>query len=72
MLTPHPVILKDLVERYEALRILHAQDSSPENRQRMNDSAYTLCVLTGSRDIDTALMISGRQLDGALPAGGPV
>lgn len=64
MLTPHPVMLKNLIEQHEALRVLHARDGSVETRGRMNDSAYTLCVTTGTRDIDTALIIAHRQLAG--------
>lgn len=50
MLMAHPAVLRDLVEQYEALSALHAEDGSPESRQRLNDVAYTLCVSTGTRD----------------------
>ncbi|MEU1023508.1 DUF5133 domain-containing protein [Streptomyces sp. NPDC005904] len=33
MLMAHPVVLKDLVEQYETLRALHAEDGSAEARQ---------------------------------------
>jgi hypothetical protein len=66
MLTPHPDMLKSLLERYETLRALHAANPTPDLRQRMNDTAYTLCVTTGTRDVDTAVVIARRQLDASL------
>lgn len=63
----HPAVLKNLLEQYETLRILHAEDGSPQARQRMTDLAYTLCVTTGTRDIDAALIAARHQLPGARP-----
>ncbi|MGW1540753.1 DUF5133 domain-containing protein [Streptomyces sp. NPDC002309] len=51
-------VLKDLVEQYEALRVLHAENGSEAVRQRMDDVAYTLCVTTGTRDVDAALTVA--------------
>ncbi|MEU7647243.1 DUF5133 domain-containing protein [Streptomyces huasconensis] len=65
MLMAHPAVLKDLVEQYETLRALHAEDGTAEARQRMNDVAYTLCVSTGTRDIDAALIAARHRLPGA-------
>ncbi|MEU5578894.1 DUF5133 domain-containing protein [Streptomyces huasconensis] len=65
MLMAHPAVLKDLVEQYEALRALHAENGTAEARQRMNDVAYTLCVSTGTRDIDAALIAARHRLPGA-------
>ncbi|CAL9643476.1 hypothetical protein SUDANB19_06383 [Streptomyces sp. enrichment culture] len=67
MLMAHPAVLRDLVEQYETLRVLHAQEGSPEVRQRMNDVAYTLCVSTGTRDVDAALVAARHRLPGARP-----
>ncbi|QLJ02623.1 DUF5133 domain-containing protein [Streptomyces sp. NEAU-sy36] len=67
MLMAHPAVLKNLVEQYETLRILHAEDGSPEVRQRMDDVAYTLCVATGTRDVDAALIAARHRLPGARP-----
>ncbi|MFI5685383.1 DUF5133 domain-containing protein [Streptomyces sp. NPDC051636] len=67
MLMAHPAVLRNLIEQYDALRILHAEDGSPEVRQRMDDIAYTLCVATGTRDIDAALIAARHQLPGARP-----
>ena len=67
MLMAHPAVLTDLVEQYAALRILHAEKGSPEVRRRMDDVAYTLCVSTGTRDIDAALIAARHRLPGARP-----
>jgi hypothetical protein len=34
MLMAHPAVLKNLIEQYETLRLLHAEDGSSEVRQR--------------------------------------
>ncbi|MEU3860061.1 DUF5133 domain-containing protein [Streptomyces sp. NPDC028722] len=65
MLMAHPAVLTNLIEQYETLRILHAEEGSPEVRRRMDDVAYTLCVSTGTRDIDTALVAARHRLPGA-------
>ncbi|MFE0792395.1 DUF5133 domain-containing protein [Streptomyces mutabilis] len=65
MLLAHPAVLKNLIEQYETLRALHAEDGTEEARRRMDDVAYTLCVSTGTRDIDTALVAARHQLPGA-------
>ncbi|MFI8193864.1 DUF5133 domain-containing protein [Streptomyces sp. NPDC085946] len=65
MLMAHPAVLRNLIDQYEALRILHAEDSSEEVRRRMDDVTYTLCVSTGTRDIDAALSTARHQLAGA-------
>lgn len=67
MLLAHPAVLRNLVGEYEALAVLHAENGSPQVRQRMNDLAYTLCVSTGTRDIDTALVAARHRLPGARP-----
>ncbi|MEU9735119.1 DUF5133 domain-containing protein [Streptomyces sp. NPDC048002] len=67
MLMAHPAVLRNLIEQYETLNALHAQAGSPEVRRRMDDVAYTLCVSTGTRDIDTALVAARHRLPGARP-----
>ncbi len=67
MLMTHPAVLQNLVDEYLALRAVHAEQGGVEARRRMNDTAYTLCVSTGTRDVDTALMIARRQLSGSRP-----
>ncbi|MFD6427065.1 DUF5133 domain-containing protein [Streptomyces sp. NPDC060198] len=53
MLMAHPVVLKGLVDRYESLRSAGAGDARA--RQRLEDVEYTLCVSTGTRDVEAAL-----------------
>ncbi|MEU0216883.1 DUF5133 domain-containing protein [Streptomyces sp. NPDC006265] len=65
MLLAHPVVLKNLIEQYETLRALHAESGTSEARQRMEDVAYTLCVSTGTRDIEAALVAARHRLPGA-------
>lgn len=68
MLMAHPAVLGDLIDQYEALTAVHAADAdSAQVRQRMEDVAYTLCVSTGTRDVDAALIAARHQLPGARP-----
>ncbi|MEU0662879.1 DUF5133 domain-containing protein [Streptomyces lavendulocolor] len=62
MLMAHPAVLNDLVEQYEALQALHGEAGAPDVRRRMEDVAYTLCVSTGTRDIDAALTAARNRL----------
>jgi hypothetical protein len=62
----HPAVLHKLIEQYETLQLLHAEEAgSAEIRRRMDDIAYTLCVSTGTRDVDTALVAARHRLPGA-------
>ncbi|MFH8573994.1 DUF5133 domain-containing protein [Streptomyces sp. NPDC017993] len=65
MLMAHPAVLRDLVEQYKTLRLLHAQEGSSAILRRMEDVAYTLCVSTGTWDADAALIAARHQLPGA-------
>ncbi|MCF6524847.1 DUF5133 domain-containing protein [Streptomyces sp. JJ36] len=67
MLMAHPVVLRNLIEQYEALEVLHGENGTPEVRQRMDDLAYSLCVATGTKDIDAALVAARHRLPGARP-----
>ncbi|MER5465463.1 MULTISPECIES: DUF5133 domain-containing protein [unclassified Streptomyces] len=67
MLLAHPVVLRNLIEQYQTLKVLHADAGSPEVQQRMDDVAYTLCVSTGTQDVDAALIAGRYQLPGARP-----
>ncbi|MFJ9800623.1 DUF5133 domain-containing protein [Streptomyces wuyuanensis] len=67
MLMAHPAVLDNLVEQYETLRLLHAEDGSEAVRRRMEDVAYTLCVSTGTSDVDAALIAARFHLPGARP-----
>ncbi|OEV04540.1 DUF5133 domain-containing protein [Streptomyces oceani] len=68
MLLARPAILQNLLARYEAVQALYAERGTREARQRMDDVAYTLCVSTGTSDIDTALRAAERQLTAAHAA----
>ncbi|MER6678602.1 DUF5133 domain-containing protein [Streptomyces sp. NPDC000983] len=67
MLMAHPAVLTNLIEQYETLWLLHGENGSDEVRQRMDDVAYSLCVVTGTRDIDSALIAARYHLPGARP-----
>lgn len=65
MLMAHPVVLRELVEQYEALWALNAHSGDPAARRRIDDVAYTLCVSTGTREVATALGAAREQLRAA-------
>ncbi|MEV5974723.1 DUF5133 domain-containing protein [Streptomyces sp. NPDC051921] len=67
MLMAHPAVLRNLIEQYETLEVLRAENGGDEVRRRMEDLAYTLCVATGTRDVDTALIAARHRLPGARP-----
>ncbi|MGW4625112.1 DUF5133 domain-containing protein [Streptomyces rubiginosohelvolus] len=67
-LMAHPAVLRDLIDEYQALAAVGADKaSSAQARQRLDDVTYTLCVSTGTRDIDAALAAARHQLPGARP-----
>jgi hypothetical protein len=55
MLMPHPATLQSLIRRYEHLQDEIGAADRPEARRQLEDTAYTLCVSTGTRDVDEAL-----------------
>lgn len=65
MLMAHPAVLSDLVAEYEALNALNAEEGSTEASQRLDDISYTLCVSTGTGDVDAAVIAARHQLPGA-------
>ncbi|WP_436771345.1 DUF5133 domain-containing protein [Yinghuangia sp. YIM S09857] len=67
MLLAHPAVLAGLVERYEAMVLLHAENGTGEARRRTGDLAYTLCTATGTSDVDAALIAARHHLPGARP-----
>ncbi|WP_404961625.1 DUF5133 domain-containing protein [Streptomyces sp. 147326] len=58
----HPAVLARLVEEYETASELQAAGRHEPGRQRMEDVVYTLCVSTGTRDIDAALAAARERL----------
>ena len=67
MLMAHPAVLRPLVEEYEALISLPRTRDSEEAGRRLEDVCYTLCVATGTRDIEAALVAARFHLPGARP-----
>ncbi|WP_329233893.1 DUF5133 domain-containing protein [Streptomyces canus] len=62
----HPSLLRELVERCETLRRHAASGGSQEVARRLEDATYTLCVVTGTRQLDAALSVARRQLADAM------
>jgi hypothetical protein len=73
MLMAHPTVLRNLVERYEALRALadrRGEDTAdgggavdPQIHRQLQDTVYTLCVSTGTRDIAPALAAAREHME---------
>ena len=57
MLMAHPTVLRNLVDRYETLHAEAGAEGTVDAdiKQRLQDTAYTLCVSTGTREIASAL-----------------
>ncbi|MFE9773408.1 DUF5133 domain-containing protein [Streptomyces sp. NPDC005931] len=69
MLLAHPGVLNELVAQYEVLAAQDAEDpSAGDVRRRREDIAYTLCVLTGTREVGRALAVARQRL-GTASAG---
>ncbi|MEU6184050.1 DUF5133 domain-containing protein [Streptomyces coeruleorubidus] len=62
----HPSLLRELVERCETLRRHLASGPSKETARQLENATYTLCVVTGTRQLDTALYVARRQLTDAM------
>ncbi|MEU3465573.1 DUF5133 domain-containing protein [Streptomyces sp. NPDC006733] len=62
MLLAHPAVLRNLLERYEALQALaHSATPHPDLHRKLQDVSYTLCISTSTRDIDAALIAARTQ-----------
>ncbi|OIJ68288.1 DUF5133 domain-containing protein [Streptomyces mangrovisoli] len=61
MLMPLPVTLRRMVTDYESL-LAEAPDATIPSGQSLRDAAYTLCVSTGTRDVDHALDVARAYL----------
>lgn len=64
-LRPHPATLRRLVEEYEGLLADDGGRDVSGGGPRARDLAYTLCVLTGTRDVGAALETAHRHLAAA-------
>jgi hypothetical protein len=67
MLRPHPAVLRRLVDEYEALSAAVRASDPAAVSARARDLAYTLCVSTGTRDVERALEVAHQWL-AAAPA----
>ncbi|MFD7919317.1 DUF5133 domain-containing protein [Streptomyces sp. NPDC059740] len=67
MLRAHPAVLRRLLRRYETLLARTTDAAGGEGvlraRRDLQDTAYTLCVITGTRSIEEALGAARRQLE---------
>ncbi|MEU8033817.1 DUF5133 domain-containing protein [Streptomyces sp. NPDC049099] len=66
MVMAHPSLLRELLERCERLKRRGSLDGDPQAARELEDAEYTLCVLTGTRQLDTALYVARQQLADAL------
>ncbi|MYS19517.1 protein of unknown function [Streptomyces sp. DvalAA-14] len=56
MMWANPAVLQELIERYERLSaVAGGGAASPQVSNELRDTVYTLCVSTGTRDIEAAL-----------------
>jgi hypothetical protein len=75
MMSAHPAVLRELVERYEHLRAQSPDVlAEPRIRDLLRDTAYTLCVTTGTREIGAALaaaraLLAEAEVDAVEAAG---
>ncbi|MFF8833048.1 DUF5133 domain-containing protein [Streptomyces sp. NPDC015131] len=68
----HPSMLRTLVARYEELAALGADSVDPKVVRQREDTAYTLCVSTGTRDVRDALRVARQAVAAAGdPAAAP-
>ncbi|MET9432337.1 MULTISPECIES: DUF5133 domain-containing protein [unclassified Streptomyces] len=63
MLLAHPAVLQELVARYESLcAAAQGLSIAPDLKRRLDDVTYTLCVTTGTRQLDQALAAARARL----------
>ncbi|MBB6435934.1 DUF5133 domain-containing protein (plasmid) [Streptomyces sp. CA-294286] len=66
---PDAKTLRTLLARFAEARIAHTQHVRPGTEEELRDIAYTLCVLTGTREVREALAVADQLLARAeLPA----
>ncbi|MEU6419263.1 DUF5133 domain-containing protein [Streptomyces spiralis] len=66
VLVAHPSLLRELIERCERLSRRVASGGGSDTARQLEDAAYTLCVVTGTRRLDAALFVARRQLADAM------
>ncbi|MFI6857642.1 DUF5133 domain-containing protein [Streptomyces sp. NPDC050416] len=62
MLKPHPAVLRRLVDEYEALSAAARPGEPADLTARARDLEYTLCVSTGTRNVERALQVAHQWL----------
>ncbi|POX46429.1 DUF5133 domain-containing protein [Streptomyces sp. Ru72] len=65
MLVPDPKAVRRLLTRYASLRIALAERETPEAVRELADVSYTLCVMTGTKDVRDAVAAADALLDGS-------
>lgn len=65
MLMAHPAVLNKLIEQLTTLQALNALGGNAEVRRRLEDVSYTLCVSTGTCDVDAAIIAARHHVPGA-------
>ncbi|MFF5336545.1 DUF5133 domain-containing protein [Streptomyces sp. NPDC013181] len=63
MLLPTPADLRAALSRYADAVIEDERHSTPESVRRREDTAYTLCVMTGVSDVREALSTADALLN---------
>ncbi|MFG1665004.1 DUF5133 domain-containing protein [Streptomyces sp. Y7] len=66
MLTASPSLLRELIERCETLQRRLATQHTADIARQLDNATYTLCVITGTRQLDTALFVARRQVAEAM------
>ncbi|MFC8244540.1 DUF5133 domain-containing protein [Streptomyces chartreusis] len=57
--------MRDLIERCETLTRPLAAHPSPDTARLLDDAVYTLCVVTGTRQLDAGLFVARQQMEAA-------
>ncbi|MGW1617374.1 DUF5133 domain-containing protein [Streptomyces sp. NPDC002285] len=66
MITAHPSLLRELIERCETLRLRLAAHHNADTARKLDDATYTLCVITGTRQLDTALFVARQHMAASM------
>lgn len=62
MITPRPQVLRALLAQYAEACVRVLEDDTPARRLVLRDTAYTLCVITGTGAIQDALAAADQVL----------
>lgn len=65
MLMARHAVLRDLIDRYQAIAALDSADRTERRFVSAWTTSPTRCMSTGTRDIDAALIAARHQLPGA-------